>query len=112
MAMRRAQLDGQMKLSDLKPCASCNGALLKPSAGMWYVIRKTQAMLNPRDANRVLGLTQFFQGSIGLAETFETSKPVMILGDCDRELMDEVHICFECWTSAKFDAIRVLLGER
>lgn len=101
--------DGQMKLSELKPCACCGGALLKPPAGAWYVIRQTQAMINPQEGNRVLGMTQFFQGSIGLAEQFETSKPVKIFGDMEPALMNEIHICFNCWVSQKFDGLRDVL---
>lgn len=100
-----------MRLSELKPCAMCKGALRRPPAAQWYVLRMSHAMLNPQTANRVLGLTQFFQGGLGLAEAFETEKPVVILGDCEKELMHEVHICFDCWTSKAFDGMRDLFGD-
>jgi hypothetical protein len=108
MAIETRRLEGQMKLSELKPCACCSGPLLTRGIIQWYVLRQTMAMLKPQDTNRVLGLTQFFQGSIALAEAFETSKPVTILGDCEPELMTEIHICFNCWISNKFDAVRPL----
>lgn len=104
------RLEGQMQLSELRPCAQCDGPLINPKEGamQWYVLRSSMAMIQPVAANRVLGLTQFFQGSIKLAEVFEGSKPVMILGDMDARMQDEIHICFSCWTSDAMDAVRRL----
>lgn len=110
-AQHSLSVDGQMKLSELAPCKSCGGPLLSKGVAQWYVLRKSAAMIRVKDANRVLGLTQFFQGSVALAEIFETSKPVMVLGDCEPVLMTEVHVCYNCWVSDKFDSVRMLMGE-
>lgn len=74
-----------MKISDLKPCACCGGPLLNPPVATWYVIRLSQAMLHPRHAREVVGLTQIFNGAMGLAEGMAPAadKAVMVLGDED-----------------------------
>jgi hypothetical protein len=56
------RVEGQLKLSELKPCAKCGGPLRKPPSIQWYVVRMCHAMLNPRATNEVLGLAQYFQG--------------------------------------------------
>jgi hypothetical protein len=88
-----------MKLSELKPCALCGGPLLRPPCGTWYVLRVTQAMVNPAAARQVLGLTTMLWGALGLAEAFapEPEEAVMVFGDKDRHLMTELHVCFDCW---------------
>jgi hypothetical protein len=82
-----------MKLSELKPCLVCSGKITP----IWYVIRVSQAMLNPHGANEVLGLTQML-GSLSLAEVI-SSQPdcVMVMGDEDPGLMTELAICQECF---------------
>ncbi len=109
MRVANRPVEGHLKLSELRPCAACGGPLIKRPCIQWYVVRQTTAMLVPMDTNRVLGLTQFFQGHLGLAETFETSKPVHIMGDHDAALLTELHVCLDCWASPKFDGLRVLL---
>jgi hypothetical protein len=85
-----------MKLSEVKPCAVCHGPLLKPM-GTWYVVRVTQAMINPRSANQVMGMAQFFQGNLALAELFAPAdEAILIMGDKEPALMTELHICFDC----------------
>jgi hypothetical protein len=87
-----------VKLSDLKPCACCNRPLCKPPLSSWYVIRISQAMVNPRAANEVLGLTQVLQGALAIAEAFapDAGNAVTILGDKEPALMREIHICLDC----------------
>ena len=89
-----------MKLSDVKPCANCGGPLRKPPMATWYVLRVSQAMVNPNAANRVLGTAQILGGHLGLAEVMAPAADdaIWILGDKQRELMTEVHICFDCAT--------------
>jgi hypothetical protein len=98
-----------MKLTDLRPCDACNGPLQGKPGGVrsatWYVVRVTQAMLNPKAAGRTLGLAQFFgQGSISpaalnLAEVMGDcgDDAVMILGDKEPALTTELFICFDCY---------------
>ena len=87
-----------MRLSELKPCAVCRSPLLKPGTGTWYVVRVSQAMLNRRAVNQTLGLTQYFQGALGLAEVFSpgADDAVLIFGDKEPALLTEIHICFDC----------------
>lgn len=88
-----------MKLSEAKPCAICGGPLLgQPHVGSWYVVRVSQAMVMPRQANQVVGLAQIFQGSIGLAEVMapDADGAILIMGDKEPALMTELHICFDC----------------
>lgn len=100
-----------MKLSELKPCASCNGPLLKPPAGNWYVIRQTIAMVSPNSAQSVMGLAAYFRGHLGLAEAFapEADKAVMILADQPgAPKASEIHICMDCYVR-HFGRLGVLL---
>lgn len=99
-----------MKLTDLRPCDACNGPLQGKPGGVrsatWYVVRVTQAMLNPKAAGRTLGLAQFFgngdmaaPGALTLAEAMGDcgDDAAMILGDKEPELMTELFICFDCY---------------
>lgn len=90
-----------MKLSEAKPCANCGGPLLRPPMGTWYVLRISQAMVNPNAANAVLGTAQILGGHRGLAEVMAPAADdaIWILGDKQRELMTEIHLCFDCATS-------------
>lgn len=84
-----------MKLSELKPCAVCKGKI----APMWYVVRISQALLNVRAANQVLGMHQFFgRQSFALAELMSPEPDcVTIVGDKEPSLITEIHICQECF---------------
>ena len=89
-----------MKLSQLRPCASCKGKL----APVWYVIRVSQAMLKPCATNQVLGLAQMFGGSLSLAETMAPeSDCVLVMGDQEPSLMTEIHVCQECFLMGKIE---------
>lgn len=87
-----------MKLSELKPCSSCGGPLLTPPAGCWYVVRVSTAMVNPRAARQVVGLSMMFGGAMGLAEAMapDPENAVLILGDQDKALLSEFHLCLDC----------------
>lgn len=91
-----------MKLSELKPCAMCNGSLLKPPAGSWYVIRLTQALIDPKAARETGGLAMMFggfnaPGALAVAEALSpNADAVMIMGDKDASLTTELHVCFDC----------------
>jgi len=82
-----------MKLSELRPCDACGG----PHHGQFYVLRMSLAMVKPRAANQVLGLTQIFGGALGLAEVMAPeAEAVMILGDAEPALWSEYHLCNSC----------------
>jgi len=105
-----------MKLSELRPCDSCNGPLTGKNAMRsmtWYVVRVSQAMLNPRAANEVLGMTQYFQGALGMAEimTPRPDEAVMILGDKEPQLMTELFLCLECACEPKH-GLAILIEKR
>jgi len=83
-----------MKLSDLHVCDSCGGAV----GLQFYVIRVSVAMVMAREANQVLGLAQMLGGRLGLAEVFAPDdNAVMVFGDEDKSLMDELLICTNCF---------------
>lgn len=92
-----------MKLTELRPCDGCGGGLLKGADGIrhatFYVVRSSQAMVNPRAAREVAGLNTYFGGHMGLAELFapEADNAVQILGDVDRALWTELFLCFNCY---------------
>lgn len=90
-----------MKLSELKPCGCCSGPLLKPPCGSWYCLRMSIVILNPRAARGVIGLTTILGGALGIAEVLapDADGAVVIAGDKEPELMEEIHVCFDCMTS-------------
>jgi hypothetical protein len=82
-----------MKLSELKPCAVCEGKI----APLWYVVRFSMAMISPRAANGVMGLAQIFGGNLALAEVMAPEPDcVKVMGDEEPELMTEINICQSC----------------
>jgi hypothetical protein len=89
-----------MKLSQLKPCACCGGPLTNGGGLTWPVIRISQALLNPKAANQVMGMTQYFGGALKLAEVM-TPDPdaVKIIGDEKDGEWKEVHVCLDCFIS-------------
>lgn len=83
-----------MKLSELKPCAACGGRI----APLWYVLRFTQAMVMPHATHQTLGLVQYFNGNLALAEAMSPEPDcVKVLGDEEPSLMREVHVCQKCF---------------
>lgn len=99
-----------MRLSELKPCACCNGPLMKPPAGSWYVIRLTQALIDHRAARETGGLAMMFggfnaPGALAIAECMSPNADVvMIMGDKEPSLMTELHVCFDCMVE-KFSSL-------
>jgi hypothetical protein len=88
-----------MKLSELKPCASCGGPLLRPGIANWYVVRVSQALLHPGAAREVLGLNVYFGGALGIAEVMapRADQAVAIIGDQPGAAWTELHLCFDCY---------------
>lgn len=96
-----------MKLSELKPCACCRGPLLKPPTGNWYVLRQSIALIKPRAAQQVVGLSMMFGGALGLAEAMAPdAEAVAIL--CDEPgggKAAEIHVCFDCYVRRLGDLV-------
>ena len=90
-----------MKLSELRPCDGCGGKLLADHCATFYVITSTQAMVSARAANEVLGMTQFFQGNLALAEVMgpRPDEAVMVFGEKDPNLLTKILLCFDCYCS-------------
>lgn len=92
-----------MKLSELKPCAGCGGPLMinrqDIRINQFFVVDSSMAMLDPKSANQTLGLAQYFQGNLQLAEIMgpAAETAVRVAGDLDPKLKDRVFICFECF---------------
>ena len=85
-----------MKLSELRKCDSCKG-ILAPR-GQFYVVRVSLAIASPKAYNQVMGLAAIFGGALGLAEAMSPDEHVIkIAGDEDKNLLDEMLICQECY---------------
>lgn len=102
-----------MRLSELNPCALCGGPLRPKYAGGWYVLRVSLVMFT-QAANEVLGLCQVYGGlrAIKIAEAMAPAADdaVMIAGEKDPELWQEVHVCMECYHE-KLDAVARLMQQ-
>lgn len=88
-----------MNLNKLKPCANCGKELFPRPHGSAYIIRVSQVMPNPRAINERLGMAQYFQGSMALAEVFLPSveKEIMVLADeMEGGKWEEIFMCFPC----------------
>lgn len=99
-----------MKLTELRPCDKCRGPIEKG----FYVIEFSQAMVNPRAANEVLGLAQMFGGisGLGIAEAFapRAEEAVLVFGHRDPTLKTRLIICQRCFLDGPLDL--ALLWER
>ena len=83
-----------MKLSQIRPCDNCGG----PIVPIFNVVSITPAVISPRAANQVLGMSQFFQGSLALAEVFQAEEPVTLAsedGDLSG-LVTQIFLCQKC----------------
>ena len=101
-----------MKLSELRPCDSCDGPLRTPMNAGFYVVRSSLAIFKPAAANQVLGLTQIFQGALGLAEAMAPDPDVVLVaGDEQPELLEELLICGECYLGKPLD-LPILVEKR
>lgn len=85
-----------MKLSDLRPCDNCGGAI----APIFNIVKTSIAVINTGSANKTLGLAQYFgEGSAGLAlaEVMgDQSDAVKIGSEHAKELETEIFLCQEC----------------
>ena len=100
-----------MKLSEMRPCAKCHGKV----APIWYVLRVSQAMINPRAGNQVLGMMQMLGGNLALAETIAPEPDcVLVMGDKEPALMTELNLCQGCFMEGGIDLALLMeaSGER
>lgn len=89
-----------MKLSDVKPCACCGGPLLVDQMQHWYEFRVSMVIINQRATQQVLGVMAILGGvqALGIAEAMaSTPEAVMVMGEHDKELYTQAHICFRCY---------------
>ena len=85
-----------MKLSELRPCDSCGGKI----APVFRIVTCDLAAINPSEANRVLGMNQFFGGhALGLAEVFSGRDPVKLASEeaATESLQQRLFLCMDCW---------------
>ena len=83
-----------MKLSELRPCDNCGGII----APQFYVVRTSLAIIDAQAANATLGLTQMFNGALGLAEAMSPMPDaVKIAGEFDKSLWVEDFLCRDCF---------------
>lgn len=89
-----------MKLMDLRPCDNCKGKLIP----QFHIIRITDALFNSQRVNEQLGMTQFFQGHMALAEMFTPApdEAILVIGDEDQKLMTEIFLCNDCFLRVEY----------
>jgi hypothetical protein len=90
-----------MKISDLRPCFFCSGNIVP----LFYLVRISAAIVLPKAAHRVVELTEIMGGmantsALHVAESLAPDADcVKILGDEERDLMTQLCICQECFTT-------------
>jgi hypothetical protein len=89
-----------MKLSECRPCDKCGGKI----SPTFYVIRFTQALFTP-NAGRTLAMTQYLGNNLELGELFapESDDAILVLGDQNKHLMEELLICQPCFLDGPLD---------
>lgn len=87
-----------MKLSELRPCDACGGAL----APIFVVVRTSLAVFNQRAVNSTLGMTRMFgntPAALAIAEVMGAEPEVVkIAGEEDPKLWNEAFLCLNCHT--------------
>lgn len=85
-------MNDTMKLSELRPCDSCRGALKN---GIFYVVDVRLAVINAEEANAGIGLMRQLGGSLALAEAMgATPSPVKLM---PLESATRVLLCQDCY---------------
>lgn len=89
-----------MKLSEIRPCDSCNGKI----APIFYVIEVKRAFFSERNVNSVLGTNQIFGGrSLALAEAMASGADEAIIVSEEESLNDILFICQDCFLKCSLD---------
>jgi hypothetical protein len=87
-----------MKLSELKPCDCCGGPIVKDGNITWMVIKTSLAVISPKAAQQVMGMTQYFGGALGLAEAMSPEpEAVKIVANEQDGQWSEIHVCMDCY---------------
>lgn len=95
-----------MKLSELPLCIECDKPPIGPGKGFFYVLRVSMAMVDPRAASGVLGVTQIVSGGMGptpaalrVAEALAPDADgfVKVLSDEDPRLGTQIVVCQDCF---------------
>lgn len=93
-----------MKLSQLRTCDGCGEGLLQSKDGsryaMFYIVTVDRGLLRPGATQRVMGLAQYFSGSLALAEVMgpDADDAVAVASDTATELKkDELMLCQRCY---------------
>jgi hypothetical protein len=86
-----------VKLSELRPCDGCGGALIGDNSIQFYVVTLDTALVLAPPVNRVLGLAQMFGGSLALAEVMsDEQSPIKLLSENGAN-PDKALLCFACY---------------
>lgn len=80
-----------MRLSEIRPCDACGG----PIAPIFRVLEIKIAVINVQQTREVLGLAEYFHGSLALAEAMAPRPdPISILEEPDATV--QLFICTKC----------------
>lgn len=108
-----------MKLSELRPCDCCGEGLLQSKDGthyaMFYLVSVDRALLRPGAVNRVMGMAQYFGGSLALAEVMgpDADEAVAVASKLDPELKaDDYMLCQRCHTTIPLGVIGEIVDKR
>jgi len=94
-----------MKLTDLRPCAGCGGQINKGGNPVFYVVRASQAVLNPGAISRAMGGVQMVGGHFGIADALGMTggdEIAKIVGDEPDGKWTELQFCQDCYLSGDF----------
>jgi len=89
-----AKKERTLKLSEIRPCDSCGGAI----APIFRVVQIKMGVFNPEQVNAVLGLNTIFGGALGLAGVMAPGDPVHICEEPDGLI--ELFLCNTCYCEA------------
>ena len=85
-----------MKLSDLTPCDGCGGPLFTPPGRWFQVVRTTGALVTPAGVEIVQAAARQAV-PLHRLEADRGSTSVVVVGDREPRLLDEVKLCVTCY---------------
>ncbi len=91
----------KMKISELRPCIVCGGNIVP----LFYLVRISAAIVLPKAAHQIIELTEIMggmenRGALHVAESLAPDADcVKILGDEEPELLTQLCVCQECFTT-------------
>lgn len=108
-----------MKLSQLRPCDSCGEGLLQSKDGtryaLFYLVAVDRALIRPGATQRVMGLAQYFGGSLALAEVMgpDADNAVAVASKMDPKLAADDHmLCQRCYMTVPIGVIGEKVNKR